>query len=178
MSIFIPATRKIEIAPYIVYRPVRSWHAGNLAGVGISGCVFKDTTRKQLCYPPLSVMHRLYWHTKRPKLTIAAFLSYPQALGDANEYFWEMYAEDTLAKLRSVGEERFFGENAETEMEARIIAVLSEVSVDFKALCDKVKHDCICRVRSVTIERETNQGYGCKKVSAGMVTPVTPTTER
>jgi hypothetical protein len=122
-SAFLPCTREVEIAPGMVYRPVRSWHAGNLAGEGVrqehgdsSGCVFTYADR-EVTYPPKTATHRLYWSRERPDYTISAFLSYPGGMGAPQEYFWEAY----------IGSEpdRFFGDNAESEMESAIVRSLT-----------------------------------------------------
>jgi len=117
-SAFLPCTREIEIAPGIVYRPVRSWHAGNLAGERLreeggdrSGCVFNVGAR-EVTNPPYTATHRLYWSKERPDATISAFLSYPGGMGACQEYFWEAYIGDEP--------ERFTGDNAEVEMESAI----------------------------------------------------------
>ena len=120
---FIPCMKEREIAKDIVFREIKSWHRGTYAGERLkyipgtfdrSGCVGDDGK----CYPPLSVCHRIYYHRKNPGFYISAFLSYPDGLAPINEYFWETLGteEDDI--------ERFFGENAEEEMERKIIKVL------------------------------------------------------
>lgn len=116
MSKFVPCTTARSIGEGFFFRPIRSWHSGTFAGEQLhqynndgSGCIDENkmTTR------PLSVTHRLYWHESNPEKTISAFLSYPQGMGAESEYFWEAY------KINN-DIDRFFGENAETEMEEAI----------------------------------------------------------
>jgi len=74
---------------------------------------------KEICSQPKTVIHRIYWHEDNSEETISAFLSYPDGMGASDEYFWEVYEidEDT---------ERFFGDDAEKEMEEKIIKVLKD----------------------------------------------------
>lgn len=118
---FIPCTTARAINSDVFFRPVRSWHSGTFSGEKLevvrgdrSGCARKEGAYSWSCPIPLSVTHRLYWHKNAPDKTISAFLSYPNGLGCADEYFWETYG---------LGEdvERWFGDNAETEMEAAIV---------------------------------------------------------
>lgn len=106
-SLFLPCTRNVEIGDGIVYRPIRSWHAGTFAGeqrVQIIG-------DRRMTSPPYSAIHRLYWRIQAPKRCVSAFLSYPNGLGAMPTYFWEI----------SIGDcERFTGVRAEEEMEAAI----------------------------------------------------------
>ena len=122
-DIFIPCTSEREIAKDIVFRQIKSWHSLTYAGEGLkhlpnsldrSGCLDDDGR----CSRPLSVCHRIYWHRKNPSFYISAVLSYPNGLSYINEYFWET--------LGTNGEniERFFGKDAEREMEKKIIKVL------------------------------------------------------
>ena len=64
-------------------------------------------------------MHRLYWNVKAPKNRLSAFLSYPHGMALCLEYFWELYLDDV---------ERWTGPNAETEMEARILAEIGDAA--------------------------------------------------
>lgn len=126
---FIPCTREISIADDIHYRPIRSWHTGVYAGEKLesvggdsSGCMrrvmFNNREWEGTIDVPLTYTHRVYWNTKDESKSISAFLSYPNAMGCPKEYFWEIYGhgcEDTM---------RFFGDNAEAEMEMKIIACL------------------------------------------------------
>lgn len=120
-SDFIPSTCEREIAPNVVFRPIRSWSSLTYAGEGLrevngdgSGCVGSN----EKCYPPRTVTHRCYWN-KLTKTRLSAFLSYPGAMGSFGhgmgdkQYFWEIYY---------LGEIERFAE--ETEMEQRIIEVL------------------------------------------------------
>jgi hypothetical protein len=122
---FLPCTREVEIAGGIVYRPIRAWALLTYAGEGLlsvrgdhSGCV--DTLGK--CSPPSTAIHRLYWRRlgHPDEDTISAFLSYPQGMGCVDEYFWGIYGGG------SDGPERFLGPEAETEMETRILELLSK----------------------------------------------------
>lgn len=119
---FIPATVARAVGEGVFFRPIKSWHSGTYAGEKLrkmpgtddgSGCVRTDTASKYgglICNPPLTVTHRLYWSQRDPEKTVSAFLSYPDAMGAENEYFWETYGiSDDI--------EHFFGENAEEEME-------------------------------------------------------------
>lgn len=120
-EIFIPATMEREIGDNIVFRPRRAWHSGIYAGERLyqvdgdgSGCLRRGN---DLCNPPLSVTHRLYWHKSNPSKIISSFLSYPNGMGACDEYFWEIYpAEDGDI-------ERF---SSELEMEKAIIKILKD----------------------------------------------------
>jgi hypothetical protein len=123
---FIPGTMEREIAPDIVFRPVRSWHGGTYAGEGLtevkgdrSGCLlYKDGM--DMTSRPLSVTHRIYWNRKNPKITISAILSYPDGICSGNVYVWE-----TLGTSSSgIATEHFMNEK---EMEDKIIKVLSSI---------------------------------------------------
>jgi hypothetical protein len=116
-ELFIPCTREIEIGDGVVYRPIRSWMSLTYAGEGLqivrgdaSGCV--DARGK--CSKPNAVVHRLYWRRlgwpDEPQ--VSAFLSYPHGMGACSEYFWEAYAGDEP--------ERYFGTDAESEMETML----------------------------------------------------------
>lgn len=118
---FIPATREVEIARGVVYRPVMSWHSGNFAGLRVeslhgdrSGCV-EVVNGRELCSPPKSVCHRHYWHPTHPDRVVSVFLSYPYGLGGMGGFWWEAYGEGLDA-------ERF---TSEQEMEERVSAVLA-----------------------------------------------------
>ncbi len=127
---FIPCTREREIAPDIVYRPVRSWHSDTYAGEQLtknpggedrSGCMFEEKFRGlRVCAIPLTVTHRLYWHKQNPNEFVSAFLSYPDAMGYAGpgQYFWEAYIGEDV--------ERFLGPDAEEEMEDAVMKDLVE----------------------------------------------------
>lgn len=128
-SEFIPTTIEREVAPNIVFRPIRSWHSATYAGEKLtkipgtddgSGCMKLDSSPySEMCGIPLTVTHRLYWNKNNPDRTISAFLSYPNAMGCVDEYFWE-----TLGTGEDGDTERFFGDNAEKEMESKIIEIL------------------------------------------------------
>jgi hypothetical protein len=114
---FIPTTLEREIAPDIVFRPIKSWHSGTFAGERLtkipgttdgSGCL-----RDGRCSPPLTVTHRKYWNKKTNK-SISAFLSYPNGMSRIDRYFWEIYPIDGDI-------ERF---NSEEEMEEKIKELL------------------------------------------------------
>ena len=115
---FIPATMERQIAPSIVFRPIRSWSSLTYAGERLtihdgdrSGCL--DEFGR--CAAPMTVTHRNYWNTET-KQNISAFLSYPNAMGVWDRYFWEIYPAEN-------GDiERF---ESETEMETRIISILT-----------------------------------------------------
>lgn len=122
---FIPATMARAIGGGVYFRPIRSWHSATYAGEGLtkipgtndgSGCLFSETLRGlKVALPPSTVTHRLYWHERNPDDTISAFLSYPDSMGACDVYFWEA--------LRVIEDEditRFFGDNAEAEMETAI----------------------------------------------------------
>ena len=119
--IFIPCTIARSIGDGIFFRPIKSWHSGTYAGEHLlkipgtidgSGCVRSEAERT--CSIPLTVTHRLYWHEHYPTAKVSAFLSYPDAMGCSNgEYFWETYG-------ISGDVERYFGDNAEAEMEEAV----------------------------------------------------------
>ena len=128
---FIPTTMKREIYPNIVFRPIRSWHSNIYAGEqketlpdseDRSSCMRKIGEYERICNIPHTYTHRLYWNKKNPKNTISAFLSYPDAMSYSDgEYFWE-----TLGTRKNHDIERFFGKNAEKQMEKKIIKVLTK----------------------------------------------------
>lgn len=119
---FLPATREIEIAGGVRYRPIRSWHTGCFAGEHItsingdaSGCA-KLVAGAWATSPPYTVTHRLYWHPSNPEKCVSAFLSYPNGMGCCDEYFWEASVNDC---------ERFTGPTAEEDCEAAIVKALT-----------------------------------------------------
>lgn len=122
---FIPCTREITIGGGVWYRPLRSWHSNTYAGEGLtsvrgdgSGCLHEGRGAMPVASQPSTVTHRLYWHERNRERTISVFLSYPNRMGYSDgEYFWEAYGTGIEA--------RWFGENAETEMEAAVLAVLN-----------------------------------------------------
>jgi len=142
LSAFIPATREIEIAPDIVYRPIRSWHSAMYAGERMtevpgsadrSGCMFYDSRGLRVCVIPFTVTHRVYWHRANPDRIVSAYLSYPDAMGyHEGGYFWETNAdaEDVV---------RFSGDNAEAEMEVLISDYLSDITADAIPLASPVR---------------------------------------
>ena len=118
---FIPATMEREIAPNIVFRPIRSWHSGTYAGEKLksvngdgSGCITKQQEYpRETCQRPPTVTQRIYWNKVTSK-QISAFLSYPNGMGCMNEYFWEIYPyENDVGRFTS-----------EIEMEQTIILEL------------------------------------------------------
>jgi len=123
---FIPTTTERDIGNNIVFRPVRSWHSNTFAGERLehppdsedrSGCMRKINGIR-MCPIPYTVTHRIYWHKKNPNFTISAFLSYPDAMGISDEYFWEIHPYKDDIK-------RFHGPNAEKKMETTIKRMLS-----------------------------------------------------
>lgn len=122
---FIPTTMPRLIGRNVVFRPLRSWHSNTFAGEGLfkipnsndsSGCL---EAFGRTCMKPYTVTHRIYWN-RRTGNTISAFLSYPDAMGMSNgEYFWE-----TLGTNKDGDIERFFGPNAERQMEQAIIKTI------------------------------------------------------
>lgn len=127
---FIPCTMEREASPDVVWRPVRSWHSLTYAGEGLdkipgtqdgSGCIKKDGRGFQTTTRPLTVTHRLYWLKSDPNKSISSFLSYPHGMGCSNEYFWETYGTSEDGEV-----ERFFGVNAEQEMEQAVIRTLTK----------------------------------------------------
>ncbi len=128
---FIPCTREVSIGRGVVYRPLRGWHSGVLAGEGItsvngdgSGCIrLPDAKQEHFIAPrPLTVVHRLYWN-KRTDKKVSAFLSYPRAMGACDEYFWEANINDCM---------RWTGPKAEERMEAAILARIGDKMVKKK----------------------------------------------
>lgn len=121
---FIPCTMERSIGNGVWFRPIKSWHSGTYAGERLytipetqdgSGCLLSWTDHsRQICSPPYSVTHRLYWHEREKGKAVSAFLSYPNGLGAYDKYFWEIYpsAEGDIM--------RFYGEKAEEEMEEEI----------------------------------------------------------
>ena len=137
---FVPCTREIEIAPNIVYRPVRIWHTGVFAGENIasvggdrSGCV-GNIDGIPMTHVPSTVTHRVYWNRSRPDICVSAFLSYPGAMGAVDEYFWEAMLmsrapdaeNEQEAETAASDPARFTGDNAESEMEAFIVRLLRD----------------------------------------------------
>ena len=121
---FIPGTMPREIDPNIFFQPIRSWHSNTYAGEGLtsvngdgSGCLRKDKNRFGLnvCSPPLSVTHRIYWNDQTKK-ELSVFLSYPNGMACCDTYFWEIYPyNDDVGRFTT-----------EAEMEAEVIAILKE----------------------------------------------------
>jgi hypothetical protein len=96
---FIPGTTEREVAPNIVFRPIRSWHSGTYAGEKLrdvngdrSGCLVDKKLGGfvDLCTVPYTVTHRIYWNKETGK-NISAFLSYPGAMAIGDRYFWEIH---------------------------------------------------------------------------------------
>lgn len=121
---FIPGTSPRQIAPNIFFQPIRSWHSNTYAGEGLtsvngdgSGCLREapDKFGLAVCSPPLSVTHRIYWNEQTGQ-QLSVFLSYPNAMGSCDSYFWEVYpVDDDIARFDS-----------ETEMEVEVIKLLSK----------------------------------------------------
>lgn len=118
---FIPTTMARHIGDGVYFRPIRSWHSGTLAGEGRkpkdgedgSGMLMREDYKGlRVCMPPYTVTHRLYWHESEPSKTISCFLSYPNGMGASDQYFWESYGITEDGDI-----DRYFGENAEAEME-------------------------------------------------------------
>lgn len=120
MRDFIPATMSRPIGNGVFFRPIRSWHSGTYAGENLEH--IPDCTDRSGCLPPLTVTHRLYWHELQPDNTISAFLSYPNGMGAADEYFWEAFGPSPEGDIT-----RYFGENAEEELEAAVKAHFARV---------------------------------------------------
>ena len=124
---FLPCTREVSIGRGIVYRPIRSWHSGTYAGEGIdhvnsdrSGCV-EVLNDREVTSPPSTATHRLYWNVRHPSVRVSAFLSYPGRMGVSDEYFWETEIASGFDSIT-----RFFGDNAEVEMEVAITEELKD----------------------------------------------------
>jgi len=126
---FIQKTMERKVSGQIVFRPIKSWHSNTYAGERLekmpfskedgSGCM-RRVNGMNMCYIPFTVTHRLYWHKKNPKEKISVFLSYPDGMGACEEYFWEVYS------IRKDGDiKRFYGDNAEEEMEKEIVKFLN-----------------------------------------------------
>lgn len=108
---FIPGTRMIEIGNGVVYRPVRSWHAGNLAGEhrleqhgDRSGCIVGQIRGLDVTLPPKSVTHRIYWHRDRLNRWVSAFLSYPYGMSPVGTYHWEVLLAGDVERFDEEGE--------------------------------------------------------------------------
>ena len=130
---FIPCTMARPIGGDVFFRPVRSWHSATYAGEGLeivggdrSGCLMKGGVLSKMCSVPLTVTHRQYWHKRDPARAVSAFLSYPNAMGCSDSYFWETYG---------LGDdvERWFGDNAEAKMERAIAKHFAKVKPKTKA---------------------------------------------
>lgn len=120
MHNFIPGTMERKVASNIVYRPIRAWHSNTYAGEGLktwkgdrSGCLRDDGLT---CIKPYTVTHRIYWNTQTQE-EISSFLSYPNAMGCCDDYFWEIYDYKSGETSRYATEE---------EMEAKVISLLTE----------------------------------------------------
>jgi len=122
---WLPATMEREIAPNIVFRPIRSWHTGVFAGEGLtklpntddrSGCILGKLCSIDVCAPPGSVTHRIYWNRITGK-ALSSFLSYPNSLGVCDTYFWEIYPSASGQPKRFLSEEK---------MEAAVISLLTQ----------------------------------------------------
>lgn len=128
---FIPCTIARAIGDGVFFRPIKSWHSATYAGEKLeyvpgstdrSGCARKDEYDMWACSVPYTVTHRFYWHERDPTKIVSAFLSYPDAMWFSDgKYFWETYhiSDDV---------ERWFGDNAEQEMEAAIMAHFSALA--------------------------------------------------
>jgi len=130
-QMFIPGTKERHVTPDIVFRPIRSWHCNTYAGEGLfnnhgdgSGCLIKDKEKDlfKICHQPKAVTHRIYWHKNHPGEHISSFLSYPDGMGAVPSYFWEIYPVESEEGYSDI--ERFYGDNAEQEMEKRVIELL------------------------------------------------------
>jgi len=128
---FIPCTSPRAIGDGIFFRPVRSWHSNSFAGEKIterngdrSGCAWVEKFHGlEVCSIPLTVTHRLYWHESDPSKTISAFLSYPDGMGYSDgEYFWEALG------IEPDDVTRYFGADAETELETAIKQTLTKAT--------------------------------------------------
>lgn len=93
---FLPATRAVAIGRDVVYRPIRSWHSGVLAGEGRdiergdrSGCIVGQLRGMTVALPPKSATHRMYWNTETGA-SVSAFLSYPNGMSPTPFYHWEL----------------------------------------------------------------------------------------
>lgn len=122
---FIPATMARSIGDGVFFRPIRSWHSATYAGEGLTKIPGSDDSsgclRDGMCPQPRSVTHRAYWHKRNPKATVSVFLSYPNAMGACDQYFWEMYPGPD-------GDvERFIGDDAEAKMEEFVKAYFKEL---------------------------------------------------
>lgn len=124
-SDYIPGTMEREVAPDIVFRPLRSWHSGVYAGEGLkevkgdrSGCLHEADLQgwtTLVTLQPRTVTHRAYWNKKNGK-EMSVFLSYPNGMGWEDHYFWEIYPveEGDIERYRE-----------EDEMERRVVELLS-----------------------------------------------------
>lgn len=128
---FVPGTLERRIGSLVLFRPIKSWHSGSLAGEGLtkvigdgSGCVRTDGRGDKVCSPPLSVTHRIYWNEETGEM-VSSFLSYPAGMGSwgegGKEYFWEIYA-DSMEDIERFGEEE--------RMEERVRELIGEGSAD------------------------------------------------
>ena len=112
-----------RIALKVYAQDKQHWAMNSFAGEGLyqvngdsSGCLLKKTHDGfQVVRPPKIAIYRHYWSLKGK---ISCFLSYPNAMGCHNRYFWEIYC---LEGELFDDVERF---STEKECEKRIINLL------------------------------------------------------
>ncbi len=129
---FFPTTQWHSIGDGVSWRPYKHWGTGVFAGEGLeihngdrSGC------RRMIdgiwyVNSPSVVEARLY---KNEIHNISAVFSYPYGIGAQEEYFWEIMP----ARHRDDVIIRFFGENAEVEMETYIKAMFADWPEDVQS---------------------------------------------
>jgi hypothetical protein len=118
----IGVTEPREIVPGVFMENKKHWGMNSYAGEGItevngdsSGCVRKSGGL-ELCPKPHIAIYRHYWSDKG---RISCFLSYPEGMGYAKGYFWEIY---TIGNKEIFDDIERFG--TEKECEEAIIAYL------------------------------------------------------
>lgn len=124
MSIeYYPTTPWHDIGSGLSWRHYKHWADGHLAAEGItdvhgdhSGCLEVIGDRKMTTVPLVVEARRYFNHVTEQYLS--AVFSYPKGLSMEKEYFWEIYP-------NLDGDiQRFFGLDAEKEMETVIIELL------------------------------------------------------
>jgi len=117
---YLETTYWHDIGDGVKWRNHKHWMTGVLGAEGCterfgdrSGCVRKIDGLDYVT-APLAVEQR---HYKRGKHLISAVLSYPGGMSFTDGYFWEIYS----LKGNSFEDiDRFFGKNAERNMERKI----------------------------------------------------------
>jgi hypothetical protein len=115
-----------EIAPGIFFSDKPHWAMNSFAGMGYdrvaddtSGCIcrgYSDLIGLNLCLAPMVAIYRHYWSHKG---RISCFLSYPNAMGAEDRFFWEIYCIEG-ALFDDI--ERYY---TQAELDYRILSLLA-----------------------------------------------------